>query len=61
MAGDLKCLLATWAQFSEEPLKMEGVLDLLNVHQQVQYTSPQTHLVSCSVMALESVMYIQYI
>ncbi|XP_064863650.1 exonuclease mut-7 homolog isoform X2 [Oncorhynchus nerka] len=36
MAGDLKCLLATWAQFSEEPLKMEGVLDLLNVHQQMQ-------------------------
>ncbi|XP_041741386.1 exonuclease mut-7 homolog [Coregonus clupeaformis] len=36
MAGDLKCLLATWSQFSEEPLKMEGVLDLLNVHQQMQ-------------------------
>ncbi|XP_071396895.1 exonuclease mut-7 homolog [Centroberyx affinis] len=36
MAGDLKCLLATWPQFSEEQLKMEGVLDLLSIHQKVQ-------------------------
>lgn len=35
MAGDLKCLLATWHQFLEEPLKMEGVLDLLSIHQKV--------------------------
>lgn len=36
MTGDLKCLLTTWPQLSEEPLKMEGVLDLLRVHQKVQ-------------------------
>ncbi|KAG8010634.1 Exonuclease mut-7-like protein, partial [Nibea albiflora] len=36
MSGDLKCLLATWHQFLEEPLKMEGVLDLLNIHQKIQ-------------------------
>ncbi|KAF7669556.1 hypothetical protein LDENG_00155470 [Lucifuga dentata] len=36
MAGDTKCLLATWQQFSEEPLKMEGMLDLLNIHQKIQ-------------------------
>lgn len=37
MSGDLKCLLATWHQLLEEPLKMEGMLDLLNVHQKVPY------------------------
>ncbi|TKS84614.1 Exonuclease mut-7 -like protein [Collichthys lucidus] len=36
MSGDLKCLLATWHQFLEEPLKMDGVLDLLNIHQKIQ-------------------------
>ncbi|XP_074474181.1 exonuclease mut-7 homolog [Sebastes fasciatus] len=36
MSGDLKCLLATWQQLLEEPLKMEGMLDLLNVHQKIQ-------------------------
>uniref|UniRef100_A0A3P8UD11 Exonuclease 3'-5' domain containing 3 n=2 Tax=Cynoglossus semilaevis TaxID=244447 RepID=A0A3P8UD11_CYNSE len=36
MTGDLKCLLTTWPQLSEEPLKMEGVLDLLRVHQKIQ-------------------------
>ncbi|KAI3362415.1 hypothetical protein L3Q82_012713 [Scortum barcoo] len=36
MSGDLKCLLATWHQFLEEPLKMEGMLDLLSVHQMIQ-------------------------
>nr|XP_046230981.1 exonuclease mut-7 homolog [Scatophagus argus]XP_046230982.1 exonuclease mut-7 homolog [Scatophagus argus] len=36
MSGDLKCVLATWQQFLEEPLKMEGMLDLLNVHQKIQ-------------------------
>nr|XP_019937305.1 PREDICTED: exonuclease mut-7 homolog [Paralichthys olivaceus] len=36
MTGDLKCLLATWHQFSDEPLKMEGVLDLLSVHKKIQ-------------------------
>ncbi|XP_026195532.1 exonuclease mut-7 homolog isoform X2 [Anabas testudineus] len=36
MAGDLKCLLATWHQFLEEPLQMEGVLDLLSIHQKIQ-------------------------
>ncbi|XP_040012664.1 exonuclease mut-7 homolog isoform X2 [Xiphias gladius] len=36
MTGDLKCLLATWHQFLEEPLKMEGVLDLLSIHQKIQ-------------------------
>ncbi|KAJ8401956.1 hypothetical protein AAFF_G00375370 [Aldrovandia affinis] len=36
MSGDLKSLLVTWPEFSEEPLKRDGVLDLLNVHQQMQ-------------------------
>lgn len=36
MSGDLKCLLATWHQLLEEPLKMEGMLDLLNIHQKIQ-------------------------
>ncbi|KAG9354167.1 hypothetical protein JZ751_012291 [Albula glossodonta] len=36
MSGDLKSLLATWPQFTDEPLKVDGVLDLLNVHQQMQ-------------------------
>ncbi|XP_061658259.1 exonuclease mut-7 homolog isoform X2 [Syngnathoides biaculeatus] len=36
MAGDLKCLRSTWPQFVEEPLKMEGMLDLLNIHQKIQ-------------------------
>ncbi|XP_076614734.1 exonuclease mut-7 homolog isoform X2 [Chaetodon auriga] len=36
MSGDLKCLLATWHQLLEDPLKMEGMLDLLNVHQKIQ-------------------------
>lgn len=34
MAGDLKCLLATWHSL-EEPLKMEGMLDLCSVHQKL--------------------------
>ncbi|XP_061555075.1 exonuclease mut-7 homolog isoform X2 [Phycodurus eques] len=36
MAGDLKCLMSTWPQFVEEPLKIEGMLDLLNVHRKIQ-------------------------
>ncbi|XP_054896202.1 exonuclease mut-7 homolog [Poeciliopsis prolifica] len=36
MTGDLKCLSATWPELSEEPLKMEGMLDLLKVHQEIQ-------------------------
>ncbi|XP_040914461.1 exonuclease mut-7 homolog [Toxotes jaculatrix] len=36
MTGDLKSLLATWQQFLEEPLKMEGVLDLLSIHRKIQ-------------------------
>uniref|UniRef100_A0A8C6SST1 Exonuclease 3'-5' domain containing 3 n=1 Tax=Neogobius melanostomus TaxID=47308 RepID=A0A8C6SST1_9GOBI len=36
MSGDLKCLFATWQQLIDEPLKMKGVLDLLNVHQKIQ-------------------------
>lgn len=35
MAGDLKCLLATWPQLQEDPLKMEGMLDLLSIHKKV--------------------------
>ncbi|XP_047426125.1 exonuclease mut-7 homolog isoform X2 [Mugil cephalus] len=35
-AGDLKCLSATWDQLLEEPLKMEGMLDLLSIHQKIQ-------------------------
>lgn len=35
MSGDLKCLCATWHQLTDEPLKMKGVLDLLNVHQKI--------------------------
>ncbi|XP_034403080.1 exonuclease mut-7 homolog isoform X2 [Cyclopterus lumpus] len=36
MSGDLKSLIATWHQLIEEPLKMEAMLDLLNVHQKIQ-------------------------
>uniref|UniRef100_UPI0037E87D7B exonuclease mut-7 homolog n=1 Tax=Semicossyphus pulcher TaxID=241346 RepID=UPI0037E87D7B len=36
MSGDIKCLLATWQQFLEEPLKMEGTLDLFTLHQKIQ-------------------------
>ncbi|XP_028827073.1 exonuclease mut-7 homolog isoform X2 [Denticeps clupeoides] len=36
MSGDLKCLVATWPEIRDEPLKVEGVLDLLHVHQQIQ-------------------------
>ncbi|XP_057674947.1 exonuclease mut-7 homolog isoform X2 [Corythoichthys intestinalis] len=36
MAGDLKCLMCTWPQLVEEPLKIEGMLDLLNVHRKIQ-------------------------
>ncbi|KAM4719370.1 exonuclease mut-7 homolog [Anableps anableps] len=36
MTGDLKCLSATWPELLEEPLKMEGMLDLLRVHQKIQ-------------------------
>ncbi|CAJ1070878.1 exonuclease mut-7 homolog [Xyrichtys novacula] len=36
MSGDVKCLVATWEQFLEEPLKIEGMLDLLNVHKKIQ-------------------------
>lgn len=35
MSGDLKCVLATWHQFLEEPLKTEGMVDLVNIHQKV--------------------------
>lgn len=35
MSGDLKCVLATWQQFLEEPLKVEGMLDLAHIHQKV--------------------------
>uniref|UniRef100_A0A8C5H4E6 3'-5' exonuclease domain-containing protein n=1 Tax=Gouania willdenowi TaxID=441366 RepID=A0A8C5H4E6_GOUWI len=34
--GDLRCLMATWHQLLEEPLKLAGVLDLLDVHQKMQ-------------------------
>uniref|UniRef100_A0A672IZ76 Exonuclease 3'-5' domain containing 3 n=1 Tax=Salarias fasciatus TaxID=181472 RepID=A0A672IZ76_SALFA len=34
--GDLKCLSATWHKLLEEPLKLAGMLDLLNVHQKIQ-------------------------
>ncbi|XP_068190756.1 exonuclease mut-7 homolog isoform X2 [Antennarius striatus] len=36
MSGDIKCVLATWQQFLKEPLKLEGTLDLLNIHQKIQ-------------------------
>ncbi|XP_028273012.1 exonuclease mut-7 homolog isoform X2 [Parambassis ranga] len=36
MAGDIKCLLATWPELLEEPLKMEEMLDLLSIHQKIQ-------------------------
>lgn len=39
MSGDLKCVLATWQQFLEEPLKIEGMLDLAKIHQKVKSCS----------------------
>ncbi|XP_069559628.1 exonuclease mut-7 homolog isoform X1 [Brachyistius frenatus] len=35
-AGDLKCLSATWHQLIEKPMKIEGFLDLLSIHQKIQ-------------------------
>lgn len=35
MSGDLRSLVSTWPELREEPMKMEGVLDLLHVHQEV--------------------------
>src|SRR4029434_2535881 len=43
MSGDLRSLVATWPEFSEEPPKVDGVLDLLQVHQKVH---THTHTVS---------------
>ncbi|XP_039471102.1 exonuclease mut-7 homolog isoform X2 [Oreochromis aureus] len=44
MAGDLKCLLATWPQLQEDPLKMEGMLDLLSIHKKIQHSAlSRTH------------------
>ncbi|XP_005729352.1 exonuclease mut-7 homolog isoform X1 [Pundamilia nyererei] len=39
MASDLKCLLATWPQLQEDPLKMEGMLDLLSIHKKIQHSA----------------------
>uniref|UniRef100_A0A3Q4N3B2 Exonuclease 3'-5' domain containing 3 n=1 Tax=Neolamprologus brichardi TaxID=32507 RepID=A0A3Q4N3B2_NEOBR len=39
MAGDLKCLLATWPQLQEDPMKMEGMLDLLSIHKKIQHSA----------------------
>ncbi|KAL4617371.1 hypothetical protein GN956_G21415, partial [Arapaima gigas] len=36
MSADLKNLFTTWPDFRDEPLKMEGILDLLHVHKQMQ-------------------------
>ncbi|KAJ8260556.1 hypothetical protein COCON_G00162790 [Conger conger] len=36
MSGDLKSMTTTWPEFSAQPLQVSGVLDLLNVHQQMQ-------------------------
>ncbi|XP_074545818.1 exonuclease mut-7 homolog [Halichoeres trimaculatus] len=36
MSGDVRCLLATWEQFLNEPLKINGGLDLLHVHKKIQ-------------------------
>ncbi|XP_051541724.1 exonuclease mut-7 homolog isoform X2 [Myxocyprinus asiaticus] len=36
MSGDSSSLVRTWPELREEPLKMEGVLDLLHVHQELQ-------------------------
>ncbi|XP_056593300.1 exonuclease mut-7 homolog [Triplophysa dalaica] len=36
MSGDFKSLVSTWPELKEEPLKMEGVLELLHVHQELQ-------------------------
>ncbi|KAK3550447.1 hypothetical protein QTP86_025727 [Hemibagrus guttatus] len=36
MSGDLRSLVATWPELKEQPLEFKGVLDLLQVHQQLQ-------------------------
>nr|XP_003199355.2 exonuclease mut-7 homolog [Danio rerio]XP_021334948.1 exonuclease mut-7 homolog [Danio rerio] len=36
MSGDLRSLVSTWPDLREEPMKMEGVLDLLLIHQELQ-------------------------
>lgn len=62
LSGDMKCVLATWQQFVEEPLKMEGMLDLFNVHQKVKcpalnVTSYQWFWVGFFIFILESLAY----
>lgn len=41
MSGDLRSLVSTWPDLREEPMKMEGVLDLLLIHQEVPPISIQ--------------------
>ncbi|XP_059400663.1 exonuclease mut-7 homolog [Carassius carassius] len=36
MSGDLRSLVSMWPELREAPMKMEGVLDLLHVHQELQ-------------------------
>ncbi|XP_052464772.1 exonuclease mut-7 homolog [Carassius gibelio] len=36
MSGDLRSLVSMWPELREAPMKMEGVLDLLHVHQEIQ-------------------------
>ncbi|TRY74118.1 hypothetical protein DNTS_026667 [Danionella cerebrum] len=36
MSGDLRSLVSTWPDLKEKPMKVEGVLDLLHVHQELQ-------------------------
>ncbi|XP_018609344.1 exonuclease mut-7 homolog isoform X2 [Scleropages formosus] len=36
MSADLKSLFTTWPEFRDEPLKVDGILDLLHVHKQMQ-------------------------
>ncbi|KAM8873019.1 exonuclease mut-7 homolog [Synchiropus picturatus] len=41
VAGDLKCLMATWQSVLEQPLKIMGLIDLLHIHKKIKFRKPK--------------------
>ncbi|KAM9820163.1 exonuclease mut-7 homolog [Neosynchiropus ocellatus] len=41
VAGDLKCLMATWRSVLEQPLKIMGLIDLLHIHKKIKFQKPK--------------------
>ena len=50
ISGDLRCLSATWPQLLQEPLKVEGILDLKTVHEQIRCDLPSQEEKGLSLM-----------